>query len=88
MYQNYPNPFNPSTLISYNIPKSSIVTVKIYDLLGNEIKTLVSSSQNAGVHQAVWNGDNNLGKKVSSGTYIYTLNANDNFMAKKMILLK
>ena len=88
LYQNYPNPFNPSTSISYNIPKSSIVTLKIYDLLGNEIKTLVNSNQNAGNHQTIWNGDNNFGKKVSSGTYIYTLKANDSFTSRKMVLLK
>lgn len=86
--QNYPNPFNPSTSISYNIPKASVVTIKIYDILGNEIRTLVNGNQNPGIHQTVWNGDNNVGSKVASGTYFYTLKANDNFTAKKMIFLK
>jgi FlgD Ig-like domain len=88
LFQNYPNPFNPSTSFSYNLPKASNVTVKIYDLLGNEVKTLVSGNQIAGLHQTSWNGDNNSGNKVASGTYIYTLKSNDGFTAKKMTLLK
>ncbi|MDR3609331.1 MAG: FlgD immunoglobulin-like domain containing protein, partial [Ignavibacteriaceae bacterium] len=86
--QNYPNPFNPSTSISYNLPKASNVSVKIYDLLGNEVKTLVSANQNAGTHFTVWNGDNNLGNKVVSGIYIYTLRSDAGFASKKMMLLK
>jgi hypothetical protein len=86
--QNYPNPFNPSTSISYTVTKSSNVTLKIYDLLGNEVKTLVNANQNAGNHSVVWNGENNSGSKVVSGTYIYTLRSDAGFASKKMILLK
>ncbi|MBI9070409.1 MAG: T9SS type A sorting domain-containing protein [Melioribacteraceae bacterium] len=86
--QNYPNPFNPSTKISYALPKASFVTLKIFNMLGQEVKTLVSSEQNAGVNIIQWNGNNNFGSKVSSGTYIYTLKAGDFYQARKMILLK
>jgi len=88
LFQNYPNPFNPSTIISYALPKSSLVTVKIYDMLGREVKTLVNEEQNLGVNTIQWNGDNNYGARVSSGTYIYRIKAGDFIQAKKMILLK
>ncbi|MFZ2323036.1 MAG: T9SS type A sorting domain-containing protein, partial [Ignavibacteriaceae bacterium] len=86
--QNYPNPFNPSTIINYSLPKSSFVTIKIYDMLGREVKTLINSEQNSGTHNIQWNGDNNFGSKVSSGTYIYSIRTGDFYQAKKMILLK
>jgi len=88
LFQNYPNPFNPSTIISYALPKASHVTIKIYDMLGREIKTLVNSEQNAGILNIQWNGNNNFGTKVSTGAYIYMIKAGDFFQAKKMILLK
>jgi len=88
LFQNYPNPFNPSTIISYALPRASHVTIKIYDMLGREIKTLVNSEQNAGILNIQWNGNNNFGTKVSTGAYIYMIKAGDFFQAKKMILLK
>ena len=86
--QNYPNPFNPSTTISYSVPQNVRVKIIIYDMLGREVKTLVNAEQSAGVHQAVWNGDNNYGSKVASGTYIYRAVMGDNVSVKKMLLLK
>ena len=86
--QNYPNPFNPSTIISYALPKTSFVTLKVYDMLGREIKTLVNNEQNAGTNRVQWNGDNNFGTKVSSGTYIFVIRADEFYSAKKMVLLK
>jgi hypothetical protein len=81
--QNYPNPFNPSTRITYSIPKSSFVTLKVYDILGNEIGTLVNQTQEAGNYNISFNAEN-----LSNGIYIYSLNA-DNFTdVKKMILMK
>ena len=81
--QNYPNPFNPSTRITYSIPKSSFVTLKVYDILGNEIATLVNQTQDAGNYNVSFNAEN-----LSNGIYIYSLNA-DNFTdVKKMILMK
>ena len=88
LHQNYPNPFNPSTVISYALPKASYVSIKIYDMLGREVKTLVNSEQNAGILNVQWNGENDFGSKVSSGAYIYMIKAGDFFQAKKMILLK
>ncbi len=86
--QNYPNPFNPSTMISYSITKSSFVSLKVYDILGREVKTLVSQQMNAGKHNLNWNGDDNYGNKVSSGTYIYRITADNFVSSKKMILIK
>ncbi len=86
--QNYPNPFNPSTVINYSLPQTSFVTVKIYDMLGREVKTLVNREENAGTHIVQWNGRNNNGQKVTSGTYIYRIQAGDFVEAKKMLLLK
>jgi len=88
LFQNYPNPFNPSTIISYAIPQSTNVHVAIYDMLGREIKTLVNNDQNAGVYSITWNGENNYGNKVSSGTYIYRINAGEFVQARKMLLIK
>jgi hypothetical protein len=88
VYQNYPNPFNPSTTIRYNIPQSANVSVKIYNMLGQEIKTLFAGNQNVGSHSVIWNGDTNFGTKAASGTYIFIVKYNSQFQVKKMILLK
>lgn len=88
LYQNYPNPFNPATVIKYSLPKNSYVNLKIYDMLGREIKTLISKEHQAGTYSVEWNGDDNFGNKVSSGIYLYKIMA-DNFVAtKKMLLIK
>ncbi|MFC1724284.1 NosD domain-containing protein [candidate division KSB1 bacterium] len=88
LYQNYPNPFNPETVIRYDIPQSSSVSIRIYNILGKEIKSLVNESKKAGYHRVVWDGTNNNGIKVSSGTYIYRISAGDFVKAKKMVLVK
>jgi hypothetical protein len=86
--QNYPNPFNPSTVINYALPKSSLVTIKIYNVLGQEVKTLVNSQLQAGNYMVQWNGDNNFGHTVSSGVYIYRVVAGEYVKTMKMMLLK
>jgi hypothetical protein len=86
--QNYPNPFNPSTTIKFGIPEAGLVSVKIYDMLGQEIRTLVDGMKNAGTFAVTWNGDNDFGQKVSSGTYIYRVTVGANIITKKMVLLK
>jgi len=88
LFQNYPNPFNPSTVISYSIPNVSFVSLKIYDILGREVKTLVNKEQNIGIHNVQWNGENNYGSKVSSGIYLYKIEAGNFIMTKKMLLIK
>ena len=86
--QNYPNPFNPSTVIRYAIPKAAHVTVRIYNSLGQQIRTLVNSEKDAGTYNVQWNGMDNNGNKVSSGIYIYRVTAGPNIKSMKMILLK
>ncbi|MCH8943127.1 MAG: T9SS type A sorting domain-containing protein, partial [Bacteroidetes bacterium] len=86
--QNYPNPFNPTTTIRFALPEASFVTLKIYNMLGQEVKTLVNEQKNAGTFNVQWKGDNDSGNKVSSGTYIYRVIAGSHIFTKKMILLK
>lgn len=81
--QNYPNPFNPSTIIEYQIPYSSFVTIKVYDILGKEVATLVNKNQKAGNYSVVFNG-----KNLSSGFYIYKLQSGNSSEIKKMDLIK
>ncbi|NOX18648.1 MAG: T9SS type A sorting domain-containing protein [Chlorobi bacterium] len=88
MYQNYPNPANPATIIGYQLPFASDVTLKIYDVLGRETATLVKGVQEAGYHKAEWNALN-----FSSGMYIYRITARGangkTFTAnKKMMIVK
>ncbi len=86
--QNYPNPFNPSTTIVYAIPQASRVTVSIYNMLGQKVKTLINSEKSAGTYSVQWNGDNDSGQKVTSGTYIYRVQAGEKVQTMKMILMK
>ncbi|HEX3073136.1 MAG TPA: T9SS type A sorting domain-containing protein, partial [Ignavibacteriales bacterium] len=81
--QNYPNPFNPSTIISYEIPAEKFVTLKVYDALGKEVKTLVSGTQNAGKHKISLDASG-----LSSGVYFYQLKAGDYSCVKKFVKLK
>ncbi|MBD3288928.1 T9SS type A sorting domain-containing protein [candidate division KSB1 bacterium] len=86
--QNYPNPFNPSTVISYSIPTESIVSLEIYNLLGQKVRTLVSTKQKAGSYRITWNGSNEEGNALTSGLYIYRFKAGAFIRSKKMFLLK
>lgn len=81
--QNFPNPFNPSTVISFKLAEQTNVELKIYDILGNEIATLVNESKPAGSYEVEWNASN-----LPSGVYIYNLRAGTNVQMKKMLLLK
>ena len=81
--QNYPNPFNPSTTIRYQIPKSGYVELKVYDLLGNEVKTLVNEDKPAGQYSVKFNANN-----LSSGVYFYRIVSGNYTSVKKMLLLK
>ena len=86
--QNYPNPFNPSTELAFSLPRTSDITLTIYNVLGQEVKRLVEGTFTAGDHSVVWDGRDNAGRVVSSGVYFYRLTA-ENFMTeKKMLLLK
>jgi len=81
--QNYPNPFNPNTKIRYSVSQYSNVVIKVFDILGNEIETLVNEEKLIGTYEVTW-----YAEKLSSGVYFYQLRAGDYFDTKKMILLK
>jgi hypothetical protein len=88
LYQNYPNPFNPSTTIKYDLPKTTNISIKIYDLLGQEIITLADETQRAGQKSVIWNGNNVFGQMVSSGLYICTLQTPEFVKSIKLLLVK
>jgi photosystem II stability/assembly factor-like uncharacterized protein len=88
LFQNYPNPFNPGTIIEYFLPLKSYVQLKIYDILGREVKMLVNEEQFTGKHLVYWDGKNEKEIPVSPGIYFYTLCSGEYVMTKKMILLK
>lgn len=81
--QNFPNPFNPSTIISYQLPTNGYVTLKIYDLLGQEIATLVNEQKSAGKYEVKFDAGN-----LASGVYIYRIQAGEFNASKKLMLLK
>jgi hypothetical protein len=86
--QNYPNPFNPTTQINYNVVKTGDVTLNVYNVKGQLVKTLVNAKQNVGMHNVVWNGDDNRGNTVSSGLYFYKVENAGRSEMKKMVLMK
>jgi hypothetical protein len=85
--QNHPNPFNPLTQIGYELPKSARVVIKIFNVRGQEIRTLFDTFQTAGRKSTVWDGLDSRGQKVSSGLYFYRIEAGDFTAFKKMILV-
>ena len=86
--QNYPNPFNPSTQIQYALPEETRVVISIYDLMGRKVRTLVNDVQNAGYRSVMWNATNDMGRLVSAGVYIYSIQAGDFVQNRKMVLMK
>lgn len=85
---NYPNPFNPECRITYALPKSLEVSLKIYDSSGNLIKTFPSEFRESGYHHIIWNGKDEAGNDVPSGVYLYRLKSEDFIMTKNMVLLR
>jgi len=81
--QNFPNPFNPTTTIQYQLPQDARVTLKVYDILGSEVATLVNEEQQAGYKEVKFNGSN-----IASGMYVYRLQAGDYVSIKKMLMIK
>ena len=89
--QNYPNPFNPSTTISYNVDASGMVTLKVYDVMGRLVRTLVDGHKISGYesgYSVVWDGKDQQGQQVSAGLYIYSLQTPTGIKTKKMVLMK
>jgi len=86
--QNYPNPFNPSTILSYSLPQAAKVRLDIYNLKGQLVKTLVNTHQEAGQHNAVWNGKDMNNRSVASGVYLYRLSNPNKTITKRMLLVK
>lgn len=85
---NYPNPFNPTTNFSYSLPAAEEVTLAVYNVTGQLVKTLHQGYQTAGVHQVMWDGTDNTGYQVSSGVYLYTLTSSTHSDTRRMLYLK
>lgn len=88
VYDNYPNPFNPSTTIRYYLPQDERVMLIVYNVLGEVVRTLVDEQSAAGEKSIVWDGRDNLGREVSSGVYIYRIQAGEFLQTRKMMLLR
>ncbi|MFQ5822427.1 MAG: carboxypeptidase regulatory-like domain-containing protein [bacterium] len=89
LFQNYPNPFNPETSIKYHLAEASQVTLKIFNILGQEIRTLLDKLQEPGVYTIKWDGKDNFGRQVASGIYLFQIKAGDKFRkSQRMLLLK
>jgi hypothetical protein len=86
--QNFPNPFNPSTTIKYDMKAKGLVTVRIYDVAGRLVRTLVNETKDAGAYSAVWDGRNNIGADVASGIYFYKMETSAFSATKKLVMLR
>ena len=86
--QNYPNPFNPSTVISYEIPQNEMVTLELYNALGEKVRTLTNELHSPGKYEITWDGKNSFGNQLSSGVYLYRLTAGSHTKVMKMMLLR
>ena len=88
LFQNYPNPFNPSTQISFDVPNSEFVTLRVYNLLGQDVKMLINQSMAPGRYTVEWNGNDMLNNDVASGVYFYELRGESFISRKKMLLIR
>ena len=88
LHQNYPNPFNPVTSIGYDIPEACEVQISIYNVLGQQVKTLVNDSHQPGYYSVQWDGTNGAGNILPNGLYIYTIDAGNFSSVKKLVLMK
>ena len=83
LYQNFPNPFNPATVLAYDIPKESYVTIRVYDISGKEVKTIVNESKKVGAYTITFNASS-----LSSGVYFYKLTAGSYTAVRKLLLVR
>ena len=86
--QNYPNPFNPVTKIGYGIPEKCDVSITIYNIMGEQVATIVDGSKEPGYYFTIWDSRNDMGSVVSSGIYLYQIQAKDFFQTRKLLLIK
>lgn len=86
--QNYPNPFNPNTTILYNLSSDELISFEIFNLNGKKVRTLVNEYQNSGPKKVIWNADDNQGRQVPAGIYLYSIIAGNVKQTKKMLLVK
>lgn len=85
---NYPNPFNPTTTVQYVLPQAGNVTIEVYNTLGQKVQTLMDEFQSAGYHSIQWDGKNQIGEAVASGTYLYKMQSGNFVQTQKMLLAK
>jgi len=90
LFENYPNPFNPNTIIKFGVPKESDVSLKVYNILGEEVINLVNEKMKAGYYEVEFNATSHSGnvRNLTSGIYFYQLKAGSFIQTKKMVLLK
>ena len=88
LHDNYPNPFNPTTTFRFDVPEVSDVTLSIYNMLGQKVRTFNYQNTSAGYHSVKWNATNDYGDPVGAGVYLYQLRANQYVKTRKMVLLK
>jgi len=86
--QNYPNPFNPITKINYSLPKAGRVSLKIYDVRGRLVRTLIDEVVQPGKHEAVWQAKDDRGQRVASGVYLYMLKTDEGVKTRKMAVVR
>jgi len=86
--QNYPNPFNPTTVIGYELPNSGLVSLRVYDVRGLLVRTLVEENRGTGPQEVMWDGRDNNGATVASGVYVYRLRFGNELLSRKLLLLK
>jgi hypothetical protein len=88
LHENYPNPFNPTTTLRFDLPELSDMTLTIYNMLGQKVKTFNMQSTPAGYHSVTWDATNDYGEQVGAGVYLYQLQTKDFVKTRKMVLLK
>jgi len=88
LHDNYPNPFNPTTTLRFDLPEISDITLIIYNMLGQKVRTFDYENTSAGYHSVTWDATNNLGQQVGAGVYLYQLQTKNFVKTRKMVLLK
>ena len=88
LHENYPNPFNPTTTLRFDLPEVSDITLIIYNMLGQKVRTFDYQNTSAGYHSVTWDATNDLGQPVGAGVYLYQLQTKNFVKTRKMVLLK